>query len=136
MSVPIEAAIEMISSVSVIDRMLPNRKLKRSTLNPPARLAIITPPAIPMEERIPIAASASAVVFLVIKRMMIDPRTPIGRATQNGERLRSSPKASAPKVTCARPSPIRAMFLRTRKTPRIAQVTARKRPPMSAFWMN
>src|SRR5512135_3410424 len=45
------------------------------------------------------------------------------------------PMATPPKVTWARPSPIRERRLRTRKTPSVEQEMAMNEPASNAFWM-
>ena len=103
----ITVAITAIISASFVptSRMLPNRKLNKSTEKPPDRLVSITPTARPDVSTTTTAASPG---ILALDRSFCSPRPPnieTKNAVHIGNTPTNSPREIPPNATCDIPSP-------------------------------
>lgn len=94
-TMPVSAKIKTVS-LTLTSKILPKRKLKMSMLNPPDRLIITKPAAIPDESKIAIDASPEiftlSFIFVMINALASD----IPYAVHNGYTPDSNPNAIPP----------------------------------------
>ena len=134
----ITVAITAIISASFVptSRMLPNRKLNKSTEKPPDRLVSITPTARPDVSTTTTAASPG---ILALDRSFCSPRPPnieTKNAVHIGNTPTNSPREIPPNATCDIPSPKSEYRLNTKNVPIKEHTTAVAIPATRAFCIN
>lgn len=124
---------DKITSVLLMAKMLPNKYPNKSTLKPFDKLANMIPPEIPTAETIPIAESPYTFALLLILIINNEPNKTTGIAIKVGNTPKNKPSAIPPKLKCESPSPIKDIFFKTKKIPKIEQVIAINDPAINAF---
>lgn len=112
--------------------MLPNKKLYKSSENPPDSPISTTPTASPADNNTATAESPGIFVDsfnLVIPR---EARIETANAVHIGYTFVNKPIAIPPNATCERASPYKDCFLKTRKRPITEQPTATAIPEINA----
>ena len=100
------ARIIIVSSL-LIKRILPNKKLKRSTENPPDELTRITPTAKPDTKTTATAESPDILVLCLNFWSPSPPNIETMKAVHNVKTPKNRPTEIPPNATCAIPSPNR-----------------------------
>ena len=98
-------------------RMLPKRKLQKSTFMPVVIEAIKVPIARLPAARTAIMASLRNLRFVLSRKMIKEVRITTGRENQRGVKPRAVAIVKAERAVWERPSPSMELFLRTRGTP-------------------
>ena len=115
-----------------MSKMLPNKKLYKSSENPPDNPINTTPVASPADNNTATAESPGIFVDslnLVIPR---EARIETANAVHIGYMFVNKPTAIPPNATCERASPYNDCLLKTKNIPMVEQLTATAIPEINA----
>ena len=129
-------ATKIISwSCMLTSKMLPNRKLYKSSVNPPARPINITPTASPADNNT--ATAESGGIFVDSLSLVIPSAAKIDtmNAVHIGYKFANNPIAIPPNAMCERASANNDCRLKTRNSPTTEQVIATATPETNARCM-
>ena len=119
----------------LINKILPNRKLYKSSVNPPANPINMTPTASPVD--INIATAESGGIFVDSLNLVIPKAARIEtmRAVHIGYKFVNNPMAIPPNAICERPSANNDCCRKTRNRPIAEHVIATATPEIKARCM-